>query len=137
MGIHLTTKEQKHLQRIDQQNLVTAKAYQMRLTLQDIYQLDEVAMARKKMRAWCRWVRRVAKRYKDLLFAEMVQCAAMIENHMEGILAHWKHRVTNGFMEGLNSVFSAVKRKARGYRTVQYLIAMLYFVAGKLRLPAT
>lgn len=39
-------------------------------------------------------------------------------------------------MEGLNSVFSAVKRKVRGYRSPRYLIAMLYFVAGKLRLPA-
>ncbi|MGP8198144.1 MAG: hypothetical protein ACLQU4_01420 [Limisphaerales bacterium] len=40
-------------------------------------------------------------------------------------------------MEGLNSVFSATKRKARGYRSGPYLITMLYFVAGKLRLPQT
>ena len=45
--------------------------------------------------------------------------------------------ITNAFMEGLNSVFSATKRKARGYRSGPYLITMLYFVAGKLRLPQT
>jgi hypothetical protein len=28
-----------------------------------------------------------------------------------------------------------VKRKARGYRTVEYMTAMLYFVVGKLTLP--
>jgi hypothetical protein len=28
-----------------------------------------------------------------------------------------------------------VKRRARGYRTVEYMTAMLYFVAGKLSLP--
>ena len=39
------------------------------------------------------------------------------------------------FMEGLNSVFSAVKRKARGYRSTEYLVTMLYFVAGKLEIP--
>jgi hypothetical protein len=39
------------------------------------------------------------------------------------------------FMEGSNSVFSATKRKARGYRSTTHLITMLYFVAGKLRLP--
>ena len=44
-------------------------------------------------------------------------------------------RVTNAFMEGLNSVFSATKRKARGYRSTTHLITMLYFVAGRLRLP--
>jgi transposase len=43
--------------------------------------------------------------------------------------------VTNAFLEGLNSVFSATKRKARGYRSTTHLITMLYLVAGKLRLP--
>ena len=38
-------------------------------------------------------------------------------------------------LEGLNSLFSATKRKARGYRTTKNLLAMLYFVAGKLRIP--
>jgi hypothetical protein len=33
-------------------------------------------------------------------------------------------------------LFSAVKRKARGYRTVEYMTAMLYFVAGKPTLPS-
>ena len=39
-------------------------------------------------------------------------------------------------MEALNSVFSATKRKARGYRTTENLITMLYFVAGKLDIPS-
>jgi transposase len=43
--------------------------------------------------------------------------------------------VLNAFMEGLNSVFQATKRRARGYRSSTYLITMLYLVAGKLRLP--
>ncbi|HNR71336.1 MAG TPA: transposase, partial [Verrucomicrobiota bacterium] len=59
------------------------------------------------------------------------------QNHLAGILAHWKWGLTNAFMEGLNSVFSAVKRRARGYRSPVYLITMLYLVAGKLRLPHT
>ncbi len=37
-------------------------------------------------------------------------------------------------MEGLNSPFSALVRKASGYPTVEYMITMLYFVAGKLTL---
>jgi transposase len=65
----------------------------------------------------------------------MVKLAKMVEDHLAGILAHWKWGLTNAFMEGLNSVFSAVKRKARGYRSSVYLITMLYLVAGKLRLP--
>ena len=43
--------------------------------------------------------------------------------------------LSNYFLEGLNSVFSAVKRKARGYRSIEYMTTMLYFVAGKLEIP--
>jgi hypothetical protein len=40
-------------------------------------------------------------------------------------------------MEGHNSVFSAVKRKARGFRSVHNLISMLYLTACLLNVPAT
>ncbi len=38
-------------------------------------------------------------------------------------------------MEGLNSVFSATKPKACGYRSTLHLTTMLYIVAGKLKFP--
>lgn len=69
------------------------------------------------------------------LLEPMARAARMVEGHLEGILAHWTRGLTTAFMEGLNSLFSAVKRKARGYRTVEYMTAMLYLVAGKLTLP--
>ncbi len=132
---NLTDKERERMGKIKDKNLCTAKAYQMRLVLQDIYRSADAATARHRFKVWCRWVRWAARFYKASLFASMVKLAQMIENHLEGILAHWKWGVTNAFMEGLNSVFSATKRKARGYRSTTHLIAMLYFVAGKLRLP--
>jgi transposase len=61
--------------------------------------------------------------------------ADLMEQHLAGILAHWKWGLTKAFMEGLNSVFSATKRKARGYPSTTYLITMLYFTACKLRFP--
>jgi len=133
---HHTPEEKRKRQRLESLNLLTAKAYQMRLTLQDIYHLDSATLAKRKLRAWCRWVRRTADKHQSLLFAAMRKCANMIESHLTGILAHWAHRTTNAFMEALMSVFSATKRKARGYRSTPNLITMLYFVAGGLRLPA-
>jgi transposase len=84
---------------------------------------------------WIGWVKRRAKKSGDLL-EPMVKVANSIERHLEGILAHWKKKLNTAFMEGLNSVFSAVKRKARGFRSSVYMTTMLYFVAGKLRIPA-
>ena len=132
---NLTEAEAARLGKIDQKNLRTAKAYQMRLVLQDIYLSPTALVAKHRFRVWCRWVRWVARQQPKNLLRSMVKVAEMVENHLAGILAHWKWGVTNAFMEGLNSVFSATKRKARGYRSTTYLITMLYFVAGKLRFP--
>ena len=132
---NLSVQEQKRLAKIKDKDLGTAKAYQMRLVLQDIYRSADVQTARRRFRAWCRWVRWVARHYKTHLLGSMVKMAQTVETHLAGILAHWKWGITNAFMEGLNSVFSATKRKARGYRSTVHLITMLYFTAGKLRLP--
>ena len=64
------------------------------------------------------------------------KAADMGERHLEGILAHWQQGLSTAFLEGLNSLFSAVKRRARGYRSSEYQTAMLYFVAGKLQIPS-
>ena len=132
---NLTEQEAARLAGMDQKSLRTAKAYQMRLVLQDLYRSPTASAARQGFRVWCRWVRWVASQQPQNLLRAMVKVAELIEKHLTGILAHWKWGVTNAFMEGLNSVFSATKRKARGYRSTTHLITMLYFVAGKLRFP--
>jgi transposase len=56
-----------------------------------------------------------------------------ILKHRDGILTGWSTgNLTTTYLEGVNSVFSAVKRKARGFRNPDNLITMLYFVTGKL-----
>lgn len=132
---NLTEKEQAHLAQLDTEALCTAKAYQLRLMFQGVYREPTVGRARTRFAAWCRLVRAVARKYSATLLAPMVKAAEMVERHLVGILAYWKWGVTNAFMEGLNSLFQATKRKARGYRSPEYLITMLYFIAGKLRLP--
>jgi transposase len=133
---NLSEKEQGRMQRIDHTDLWTAKAYQMRLALQDIYRLPYRSQVRRRLGSWSRWVRRAARKAPGQVLDAMVKVAEMIDSHREGILAYWTAKVTNAFLEGLNSLFSATKRKARGYRTTRYLIAMLYFVAGKLNIPS-
>jgi len=132
---NLNEEQQAELAVLTQTNLATVKAYQMRLAFQDAYRLESVSAAKRRLQAWCRWVR-MGERKFGAVFDQMVKFAESVEKHLAGILGHWKHRITNAFMEGLNSVFSAVKRRSRGFRSFVYLRTMLYFVAGKLRLPA-
>ena len=132
---NLTEKQQARLAAIQDKNLWTSKAYQMRLVLHDIYRSPDRGIAHRRLKVWCRWVLWVARFCKRGLFDSMIKLQETVVRHLEGILAHWKQGVTNAFMEGLNSVFSATQRRARGYRSSIHLITMLYFLAGKLRLP--
>ena len=130
-----TEREAERLGQMDWKHLMTVTAYQMRMILQDIYELRSVKQARKDFQIWCGWVKEAAAKKGHELLQPMVKVAEMVERHLEGILGHWKEGLTTAFLEGLNSLFSATKRKARGYRTTKNLLAMLYFVAGKLRIP--
>lgn len=130
-----TEKDLRRLEQMDWKHLMTVRAYQMRLILQDIYELPLEEEARKDFLSWCRWVKRTAAKKGHQLLEPMVKVAEMVERHLRGILGHWKAGLTTAYLEGLNSLFSATKRKARGYRSIRNLLAMLYFVAGKLRIP--
>jgi len=115
--------------------LVTGLAYAMRLELQQAYAAGTERQARSRFLKWCAWVRQEAEALTSGLLEPMRKAADMVERHLEGILGHWKEGLTTAFLEGLNSVFSAVKRKARGYRSIEYMTTMLYFVAGRLEIP--
>ena len=132
--VNWTEKEAQKWESMALERCVTGMAYEMRLVLQGIYQWKDVGEAKKLFGNWCAWVQAMREQTGELL-EPMARAARMIEGHLEGILAHWTQGLTTAFMEGLNSLFSAVKRKARGYRSVEYMTTMLYFVAGKLTLP--
>ena len=113
---HLTEKERTRLAELDTAALCTAKADQLRRLFQGLYREPTAGAARSRLQAWCRLTRLVARQYSAPLLAPMVKAAGTVKRHLESILAHWKWGVTNVFMEGLNSLFQATKRKARGYR---------------------
>ena len=78
-----------------------------------------------------RWHRRAIRSKID----RIVKLAKSVKEHWNGILSYFDSRLTNGFLEGINSLIQAAKAKARGYRNPNNLIAMAYLIAGKLELP--
>ena len=130
-----TAAEEKRWTQLKDKPLVTGLAYAMRLELQRAYAAGTLSQARERFTSWCHWVRTEAQALTSGLLEPMRKAADMVERHLEGILGHWKQGLTTAFLEGLNSLFSATKRKARGYRSSEYQITMLYFVAGKLEIP--
>lgn len=112
---------------LSRSRLQTANAWRLKEALRDIYSSAiDSAHAESLLNAWYRWARRSRlEPFKAL--------ALTLKNHWAGILAGFDSRITNGRVEGINSLIQAAKARARGYRTTRSLIAIAYLVAGNLR----
>jgi transposase len=111
--------------------LDTVRAYEQGLKFEDFYEIDDPDAAEEYLRRW------VADA-KDTGLDPIVHFAETLEEHWSGV-CRWHHsQVSNGLLEGLNSLIQAAKRRARGYRSTRNYKAMIYLVAGKLNPgPAT
>jgi len=123
---NLTAHQEEMLELLRGANLQTAEAYRMRLTLQDFYEQANPQAAKLFLDEWIAMV-------KESGIEPMIKVAGTIEDHAEGVLRWFKSGLSNGFLEGLNSLIQAAKAKARGYRTIRNLITMAYLIAGKLK----
>lgn len=108
-------------------NLKTARAYQIRLTFQDVYAQPSRAAAEAFLKKWYFWA--THSRLKPV-----IEAARTMKRHWDGILRWFDSKIANGILEGLNSLVQAAKAKARGYRSTHNLKAIIYLIAGRLEL---
>lgn len=121
-----------HTQRIELDGLLsrmtttrTARAWQYREQLRDILTRKQPTVLARLLNGWCSNVLRSK-------VEPMKKVAEMIRGHFDGILA-WVHsRQTNGFLEAINGLFQAAKRKARGYTRFSTIRTVIFMIAGKL-----
>jgi Transposase len=64
------------------------------------------------------------------------RCRHFIEKHFDGIIAWHKNHLSNGLLEGINSLVQAAKARAQGYRSKTKMITIVYLTAAKLQLPS-
>ena len=121
----LTEAERRTRQRVCAGKLQTGKAFNQLDALRDIMKEPDPGVAERDLRWWCGWVGRSR-------IPEMKKAAKTIRAHWDGVVAYLRTRVTNGAAEALNGIIQTVKRKARGFRTVEYFTAVIYLVASHL-----
>lgn len=132
---NLSQRQREQLAPLSALNLATATAYQMKLNFQELWSLTDREAAAAFLDRWYRWV---MGNDSPAPLAPMQKVARTIRTHAAGILNYFEAPLTNGLLEGINSLIQAAKSKARGYRSTRYLKTIIYLVAGKLdfRLPA-
>ena len=62
----------------------------------------------------------------------MKEVAALVRRHLEGIVAWAQTRQTNGFLEAINGLFQAAKRRARGFTRLSTIKTVIFLIVGKL-----
>jgi transposase len=108
-------------------NLKTARAYQIRLTFQDVYAQPSRDAAEAFLKKWYFWA-------THSRLTPVIEAARTIKCHCDGILRWFDSKIANGILEGINSLVQAAKAKARGYRSTRNLKAIIYLIAGRLEL---
>lgn len=121
----LSAKERDQIHSLRHYNLKTARAYQIRLTFQDLYSQPDRASAEAFLKKWYFWA-------THSRLPPMIDAAKSIKRHWDGVLRWFDTKIANGLLEGINSLVQAAKAKARGYRSNRNLCAMIYLIAGKL-----
>ena len=103
----------------------TARAWVYREQLREILNRKQVNVVRLMLKPWCTNVSRSK-------VEPMKAVARLVRAHLEGICAWAQTRATNGFLEALNGLFQAAKRKARGYGRFSTIRTVIFLIAGKL-----
>jgi len=122
---NLTVRQRCQLEQLSQRNLKTARAYQIRLNLRDFWD-QPLSQAGDYLKRWYFWA-------THSRLEPIKEAAYTIKRHWDGVINFVKSRITNGILEGINSLVQAARNKARGYRSVEYFITVIYMIAGKLK----
>lgn len=109
--------------------LKTARAYRLKLSFQHLFNQNKCD-AEPFFKDWYYWA-------THSRLEPMIKAAKTLMAHKDGVLRWFRSRVSNGLLEGINSLIQAAKAKARGYRSVRNLITIVYLIAGRLDIQVT
>ena len=124
---NLWVRQRDTFENLPTRHLKTARAYQIRLAFQELYDQDGPEAAAEFLKKWYFWA-------THSRLEPVIEAAHTVKRHWNGFLRWFDSRIANGLIEGINSLVQAAKSKARGYRSIRNLKAMLS-ACGEARFP--
>jgi transposase len=108
-NLDATRDEVQRLEEALRLNRPLATAYYLKEDLRQIWSQPDRRTARRVLRDWIARARASGIRL-------LVQFAATLEEHQEGILNYYRYRISTGPLEGTNNKIQLMKRQAYGFR---------------------
>lgn len=110
---NLDTKQKEDLQSIMKRNKRLYKAYLLKEQMADILDEPEEKNAVNRLQKWM-------KNVKKSRLPQFKKTLQTIQNYLYGILNYFKHKITNAASEAFNNKIGLLKRRAYGYRDLEY-----------------
>jgi transposase len=123
---NLSEKQSEKFLNLKNQNLKTVRAYNIKLSLQEFWDSQNRNEATQYLKKWYFWA-------THSRLTPVTEAAKTVKKHWDGILNYFDSRITNGILEGINSIVQLQKRNARGFKNIQYFINVIYLKLGKLK----
>ena len=109
------------------QNLRTARAYYHRIQFIGFWECKDIHEAQRHFAQWYAEARRSQ-------LGPIKKVAATLKEHLPGLLAYFKHRITNAVTEAFNATIQSLKASARGFRNFDHYRTRILFFLGRLNL---
>jgi len=122
---NLTSKQVKELGSLKDMHLKTSRAYDIKLSLRDFWNIRDPMIAESYLKKWYFWA-------THSRLAPVIDKAKTFKHHWNGILNYINTRIDNGVLEGINSLIQAAKNSSRGFRSTKNFIITIYLRLGKL-----
>lgn len=123
----LSEAQQVRLAELQRDNKRLYRAYLLKEELGDILDRRQPNVVCELLTKWCSW----ASRSRLPAFA---RTARTIREHMDGIVAYVRHRITNGLVEGLNNKARLLTRRAYGFHSAEAVLALIELCCSGLEL---
>ena len=122
---NLTSRQVKELGSLKDMHLKTSRAYDLKLSLRDFWNIRDPDLAESYLKKWYFWA-------THSRLASVIDKAKTFKHHWNGILNYINTRIDNGVLEGINSLIQAAKNSSRGFRSTKNFIITIYLRLGKL-----
>lgn len=101
------------------------EAYRLKVLFDDFWDMKDGLEAAAFLTYWCDLV-------LEAQIGPFMKFVNTVNKHWMGIINYIYAPISNGVLEGINSKIQLAKRRARGYRSIDNFINMIYFISGKL-----
>ena len=105
------------------QNQTLFKAYLLKEQLLDIFDTINLDFAMDRLKRW-------KDNVTESTIQEFQPLVKMLDSHLYGIKAYFKHRITNAGSEGFNNKIGLIKRRAYGFQDIEYFMLKILKICG-------